>query len=87
MKEPISSRDVLYDTLRDGSLVFLDWCIVDTPVGAMLEPRQILPPTERVVNVNMFDMSFSRLTPFKEDLLFSMFMTSGRQLPVDYNPY
>lgn len=88
MKDPITSRDVFYDTLRDGSLFFLDWCLVDTPLGAMVEPRQIMGTNpEGVTNTSLYDSSFSRVSQFDEDTFYSTFGTGGRQLPADYSAY
>ena len=40
MQASILSRTVYYDTMPDKSMYFLDWALVNTSIGAMLEPRQ-----------------------------------------------
>lgn len=84
-KTPILSRDLLYDTLRDGSIRLLDWCLVNTSLGGMVEPRQLNFNGGSVGTIDALDASYTRLTPMKDDQLNALLGTSGRQLPVDFN--
>lgn len=86
-KAPILSRECFYDRLRDGSFRDLDWNLVNTSLGAMLEPRQLSigHRNGRLPNVDAKDASFNRRTEFDEDRFFTTFNHAGYQLPVDFN--
>jgi hypothetical protein len=84
MKAPILSRELLFDTLRDGSKRLLDWNLVNTELGAMLEPRNVLPAMAPMTAIDAYDASFTRFVEFDEDLLVATFNVSGRQLPMDF---
>lgn len=84
-RAPILDRELFYDTLRDGSIRLLDWCLVNTSLGAMVEPRQLGLGRDRSTNIDAKDASFSRLTPLDEDKFVSLFNTGGQQVPIDYS--
>ena len=85
-KGPILNREVFYDTLGDGTLRFLDWNLVSTELGAMIEPRSlsVLPANNKVVQVDVVDSSFTRFSPMNEDAFYRLTGFSGRQVPVNF---
>ena len=85
-RPPIQSREAFYDTLRDGSIYDLDWNLVNTELGAMVEPRQLpVGVADVVAEVDRQDLSVSRRVLMEEDRMFSLIGTSGPQLPVDFS--
>ena len=85
-KAPILNRELFYTRLRDGSYRDLDWQLVNTSLGAMVEPRQIVGiDRQKVVQRDVYDSSFTRRTEFNEDQFFSLMGTAGQQVPVDFN--
>ena len=59
MKAPILSRTLLYAPLRDGSLRLLDFTLVGTSLGAMLESRSLVRDGTAVTNEDVYDGSFT----------------------------
>jgi hypothetical protein len=87
-KTPILSREQFYDVLGDGTFRTLDWCLVSTELGAMIESRPscmmgfgINPMT----NVDMIDFSFNKVSYFDEGKFFDKFNTSGYAFPKSLN--
>jgi hypothetical protein len=83
MRAPILGREILYDTLRDGSLRFLDWSLVNTELGPMLEPVS-LNQLESITNQDPFSVSFDRLTLFDADQMVDTMHGGGVLVPCDY---
>lgn len=82
---PILSRETFYDTNPDGSLRLLDWNLVNTSLGAMVEPRQVGGPDGgRIRPIDLIDAGITRLVPLQEDVFFRHFGVHGRQLPVNF---
>lgn len=87
-KAPILDRTVFYDRLRDRSIRLLDWNLVNTNLGQMVEFRNMARfygGQTRLTQIDETDMSFDRLLPFDEDSFFATFLTGGQQLPSDFN--
>lgn len=84
-KGPVLSRELFYDKLRDGTFRDLDWALVNTTLGAMLEPRSIATVGSPVRQVDALDVSFTRRTQMDETVMFRTFGTAGPLVPVDFN--
>jgi hypothetical protein len=85
-KAPILSREVFYDRLPDGTYRDLDWALVNTSVGACVEPRSYAgSQRDSSVVQDIFDASFNKRTEMDEDQMFTLLGTAGPQMPVDYN--
>lgn len=82
-KAPITSRTLLYDVRADDSYFDLDWNIVNTSVGQMIEPRCLIavPIGENFVPVDQEDNSFTDRSQTRNDQLFDAYGTGGQQLP------
>lgn len=88
MKAPILSRECFYMKLRDGSLCFLDWNLVQTSIGAMAEPRNLgtnIDDGHDGSGREMYFESFTRITEMDDNLLPRLMGTTGRQLPCDWS--
>lgn len=85
-KNPIKSRTLLIIKLRDGTYRLSDWNIVNTSLGAMLEPRsQRTIDGGKVVNRDPYDMeNFNDFVVYNEDKMWSEFGTSGFTIPRDF---
>jgi hypothetical protein len=87
-KTPILNREQFYDVLGDGTFRTLDWCLVSTELGAMIESRPTcmmgfgLGPT---TNVDMIDMSFNKVSYMDEGKFFATFNTGGYAFPKSVN--
>lgn len=85
-KAPILSRECYYDVRRDGSFVDLDWNLVNTSLGAMVEPAMQSVVLSPVVQLDLDDMvSFNRRVQMDETVMFGTLGTAGIQVPSDYN--
>ncbi len=86
LSTPIIERVRLYDTRR-GDIRFLDWNLVQTRLGAMIEPRALSEiPVEDGVNIADYDEENNFITAMRElneDKLFSIYNHSGRQITAD----
>jgi hypothetical protein len=86
-KTPILSRELFYDKLGDGSHRMLDWALVDTALGAMIESRSGMlgygmGPT---TNLDLVDYGYNRVTYIDEGKFSMRFNTGGGQFPKDVN--
>jgi hypothetical protein len=85
-KSPILNREVFYERLRDGSFRMLDWALVNTTLGTMVEPRQ----PQRMITLKghtvltVFENSFTRIVEMQEDKFFRFNQTGGRLMPLDF---
>ena len=59
MKAPIQSRTLLLQRLRDGSLMLLDYNLVSTSLGLMLEPRTVNRSSGNMQNEDVYDSSYT----------------------------
>jgi hypothetical protein len=59
MNAPIRSRTMLLMQLRDGTLRHLDWNLVTTTLGRMLEPRTLIKATGAMKNEDPYDSGFT----------------------------
>lgn len=82
-RAPILSRDCFYQKLRDGTYRDLDWNLVNTSLGAMVEARSIGGYTGEQV-LDLRDLSFNDRREFDENKFFRYHGTGGNQLPVDF---
>ena len=83
-KSPVLYRESFYDTLRDGTIRMIDWNLVDTELGACVEPRGILM-NGPINQIDVVDASANRLTQFDEDTFGETFGSGGQQLPIDFD--
>lgn len=58
-KTPILTRTLLMKRLRDGSFRLLDQNLVNTTLGAMLEPRTLVRETGNLQNEDVQDSAFT----------------------------
>lgn len=84
MKAPILRRTLLYERLRDGSFRLLDFAIVNTSLGAMIEPRTLFRPGGGMVNEDVYDSSFTDLLEATPGVLASVGF-GGEQWPKQFN--
>jgi hypothetical protein len=85
-KTPITDRTVFQVKNPDGTYRFLDWQLVNTSIGAMMEPRAVpFPASLSGTNLRSYQSeSFDRIEILDEDKLTRFFGVSGHQLPSDY---
>lgn len=92
--DTILSRDLFYDRRRGRHQAgtnyrLLDFCLVDTPLGAMVEPRNMsligCTSGSNLTNLNADEIAFTRISEMDETTMFDKLGTAGNQLPIDYN--
>lgn len=85
-KAPVLSRELFFDRLPDGTYRDLDWALVNTSLGAMVEPVCLsYAGLNRITQIDQRDMSFTSRRELDEDQMFSLLGTAGQQLPADFN--
>lgn len=80
-RSPIISREALFMQLPDGTLFQLDWNLVDTSVGGMLEMRSFNVLGDEGSEVDRRDASYSRITVIDEHKMPEYFGTHGALIP------
>ena len=86
MKEPIISRTLLVDSLRDGTKYQLDWNLVDAGLGLMLEPVSIsYVNADAVAHIDAIDEGFTKILEIDEDVMQTTFNTGGSLLFRNFN--
>jgi hypothetical protein len=85
-KSPILSREIFYDVLGDGSYRWIDWALVGTELGAMVEANVegVISGVGPVTNMDMVDISFTKISKFDEGKFIDTFSTGGYLFPKDY---
>lgn len=85
-RAPILSRELFYTKNPDGSYRLLDWCLVNTSLGGMIEPRNLNAINGgRVRGVDAFGAdSFTKISEMNEDEFYRKFNLNGRQIPVTF---
>lgn len=85
-RAPILSRELFYDQNPDGSYRLLDFCLVNTSLGAMIEPRNLIAVNGgKVRAVDAFGAdSFTKISEMNEDTFYRTFNFNGRQVPVSF---
>lgn len=82
---PILSREAFYTTNPDGSIRLLDFCLVNTSLGAMIEPYPVLGVNgDKIAPIDAKDAGFSRLVPTNADQFYSQTGFSGEQVLRDF---
>ena len=85
-KEPIIERVALFQRLRDNTLRQLDWNIVETSLGKMLEPRAFFrADSDDIKNVDVYDANYTSIRILDAGAFANEFQTDGIQFPSDFN--
>ena len=84
MNAPILTRTLLYERLRDGSFALLDFCLVNTTLGTMIEPRPLIKASGKMVNEDVYDSAFTDIQEATPSLVNAV-QFSGSQWPRVYN--
>lgn len=75
---PILSRDAFFARLpNNGGLRDLDYCLVNTSLGAMIEPTPIHRVPPGAVGVDVYDAAVTRRTELDETQFYSLMGTAG----------
>lgn len=83
-RTPILARFAFYERLRDGTFRDLDWNVVNTSLGAMVEPRQIIMfDHHTMTDKDRFDGdNFTDRRELSDDQFYSFHGTGGNQLSI-----
>jgi|LAHU01.1.fsa_nt_gb hypothetical protein len=85
-RSPIINREIFYDTNKDGSIRFLDFALVNTELGAMVEMlSKVTGLGDSIAAVDLIDAGATRVSPMDEDQFYSRMGTYGHQFPPDYS--
>lgn len=84
-KGPVLYREHFYTRLRDGSFLSLDWNVVNTTLGGMVEPRQLMYGNRKITQVDVTEISFNKVSEIDGNQFWRLYNTGGNQLPVDFN--
>lgn len=83
-RAPILNRQAFYTKQRGGSYRDLDWNLVNTSLGGMVEPRQIVSlDGNKVSDKDRFDGDdFNERREMSDDDFYRLTGTGGQQLPI-----
>ena len=88
-KDPITYREIFFTRLKDGSYRFLDVCLVNTALGAMLEPwtPARAGAATPVTQIDIVDASFNKMTELSEEEAANAFVGGGapRTSPISFD--
>ncbi len=94
-KSPVRSREVFACTIRGSGNAgnsdrnalsrFMDWNVVVTELGAMVEPAVIGQDWGHIIQGDVTDFAFNAIRFTDEGSFQNDFGTGGQQLPCDYN--
>lgn len=83
-RAPILNRQGFYTKLRGGTYRDLDWNLVNTSLGAMVEPRQLVAVLPgKLTDKDRFDGDdFNDRRELSVDEFYRYHGTGGQQIPV-----
>lgn len=94
MKEPLLGRTLLFGSIGGRKRVIgktlyqLDWNLVDTALGLMLEPRSLsFHNPDDIRHSDTFDEGFTSTVEIDENVMQATFNTGGNLFFRDFNPY
>lgn len=77
-RSPILSREAFYTRLpNNGGLNDLDFCLVNTSLGAMIEPVSMSKIDPKMASVDVYDAAFTKLTEMSADEVYRLTNQSG----------
>lgn len=82
---PILGRTMLYERLRDGTIHLLDWNLVSTTLGLMIEPRTMIRATGNMQNSDPYENGYTDMLEVPQATLFATYNFGGSQWPRVYN--
>lgn len=87
-KRPILERSVFYDVLSDATLMFLDFNVVETELGTMVEGAGFEGGygTLKVTDQDVFDASITRIVRMDRNIFTVQYGSGGNQIPTDFSP-
>jgi len=78
---PILTRTLLWERLSDGSIHLLDWNLVNTSLGVMVEPRVLLRDSGAIKDEDLFESGYTDMMVLQSDSFFATYWFSGSQWP------
>lgn len=84
-KAPVLSREYFYTRLRDGSFRLLDFALINTSLGAMIESRPVEVGRDKTTDTDVYDRSFTKISEIDDDEFFKLTGFSGRQALANNN--
>lgn len=86
-KAPVLSRELFYTKQRGGTFRLLDFCLVNTSLGAMVEPRPMgMYFVNKHVDIDPYDLEdFSSIREMNENEFYALTGTGGLQVTRAYN--
>lgn len=81
MRSPVLSREMFYGKLPDGSFYLLDWNLINTELGAMVEPRQIVGFDDGQIapEIANTELSFNKISQIDENTFYDLMGSGGQQ--------
>jgi len=77
---PILTRTLLWEALSDGTIHQLDWNLVTTSLGQMVEPRSLVRQAP-VQNEDFLDSGYSGMRKLQSDVMYTQIGFAGSQWP------
>lgn len=85
-KAPINQRTLMFTRLRgDKTIRLIDWNVVDTELGPMIEPRHMSVDGGSIPQRDITDGTYTSIVEYDEDGMVNQYSHNGLQLPADYN--
>lgn len=86
-KAPILARESFFYRLRDGTFRWLDWNIVNTSIGAMIEARPVgmFGEHSSSANVDPYESSFNTVRELSPEEFTRLTGHGGSQVLLDYH--
>ncbi len=77
---PILTRTLLWEALSDGTIHQLDWNLVTTSLGTMVEPRSLVRQSD-FKNEDFVDSGYSGMRKLQSDTMYTQIGFAGSQWP------
>lgn len=84
-KRPVLSREIFYERLPRGGFRMLDFALVNTTLGAMIEPRPVLFNGGKTTNADVDDYGFDRISELDKDQSVRLYGFALTQRPTAFN--
>lgn len=78
---PITARTLLWEALPDGTIVLLDWQLVETSLGTMAELRCVNRSDGNSRDEDLLENGYTQLMKMSASTLYATYNVGGRQWP------
>ena len=80
-RAPITTRTMLWERRSDSTVYLLDWSLVTTSLGTMVESRSVIRGPDGIKDEDLVDSGYSAMQLLSAEDLYAQYNVGGAQWP------